>query len=120
MAGMGCPKCGRTPVVYLPSSQKWVCKHCRHEWARQESSPDDWDEKWGPEYVVSAEAVERIKAELHKAAKKQRSSKQSKTHAVGKAIRQKASAEKPSGKKPAAKKKAVSKTKAGAKKKAKK
>ena len=70
MAGLGCPKCGRTPVTYFPSSQKWVCKRCKHEWDKEESSQEDWDDKWGPRYVVSAEAVERIKADMEKGGRK--------------------------------------------------
>jgi hypothetical protein len=38
MGGLGCPKCGRTPVVYFLSTRKWTCNHCKHEWTEEASS----------------------------------------------------------------------------------
>jgi hypothetical protein len=77
MAGLGCPKCGRTPVIFFPGTKKWVCKNCKHEWDHEESPPEEWDDKWGPQYVVNPEAVERIRA-AWKERKKKRPAKPAK------------------------------------------
>ena len=69
MSGLGCPKCGRTPVAYFPSSRKWVCRHCHHEWAQKKSDGSEWEDKWGPQYVVNEEAVKKLREKMAKAKK---------------------------------------------------
>jgi ribosomal protein L37AE/L43A len=77
MSDLGCPKCGRTPVVYFVSTKKWVCRNCQHEWDKEKSQPGSWDDSWGPQYVVNKEAVEQFRKKLAKAGKKPKAKKSS-------------------------------------------
>jgi ribosomal protein L37AE/L43A len=70
MSGLGCPKCGRTPVVYFVSSKKWVCRHCNHEWAKEKSGESAWEDSWGPQYVVNTEMVEKLRKQFSQKKKK--------------------------------------------------
>jgi ribosomal protein L37AE/L43A len=73
MSNLGCPKCNLTPVVYFPSSKKWVCKRCGHEWKKAESDGSEWEDKWGPRYVVNQEAIEQLKKKFIKNVQKKKS-----------------------------------------------
>jgi hypothetical protein len=79
MSELGCPKCGRTPVVYFVSSQKWVCRTCRHEWDKEKSKSENWDDKWGEQYVINPEVVARLRKKQDKVAKKPAVKKSGKT-----------------------------------------
>jgi ribosomal protein L37AE/L43A len=32
MSLSGCPKCGRTPIIYSTTTRWWSCKSCKHMW----------------------------------------------------------------------------------------
>jgi ribosomal protein L37AE/L43A len=94
MSGLGCPKCGRTPVVYHISTKKWVCKNCQHEWEEKKSDGSAWEDQWGPQYMVNQDAVKEFMSKLAKPAPQKALAKKP----------VKIAPKKPAAKKPAAKK----------------
>jgi len=61
MGSLGCPECGRTPVIYSVSQKMWFCKSCKHTWREEDGKPE-------PVYFVPEKLPVRKPSEVKKPA----------------------------------------------------